>query len=45
MKTLMYKIAHGLLVALDMLAFVLHWPWEYSDSQKRRMKEKINGKK
>ncbi len=45
MKKIMYQIAHAFLVMLDMLAVVLPLPWEYSDSQKRRMKAKINGKK
>jgi hypothetical protein len=42
MRRLMYRNAHSFLILLDIVALVLAFPWEYSDSQKRKMKEKIN---
>lgn len=45
MKKLLYQVAHAILTLLDMIAGGLSLPWEYKESQKRRMREKINGKR
>lgn len=45
MKRVAYQVAHAFLTPIDIIAGGLSLPWEYKESQKRRMKEKINGKK
>lgn len=45
MKKRMYKILHGVFRVLDVITGGMGLPWEYSDSKKRRMKERIDGKK
>jgi len=44
-KKLAYRVVHGFLIVLDMIATVTSLPWMYTDKHKRKMKERIDGKK